>query len=179
MQGDLTVFAGPARAGKSAALRDALGRYRSALLFAPAVDGRDAAAPDEVPVRAVDRSHRGVAEIVRAARRERPHAVAVDGAQFFGDALVTAVQQLARHGFDVLAAGLHRDFRHEPFEPVSTLLDIADRSTVLDAECSSCGRRATRSQRFVDGEPAAWSDPQVDPDAVHEPRCAACHVVRA
>ena len=61
----------------------------------------------------------------------------------------------------MLAAGLDRDFRGEPFGPMPLLLAHADDADKLHAICQVCAGPATMTQRLVDGRPARGDDPVI------------------
>jgi len=75
--------------------------------------------------------------------------VAVDEVQFFGPDIVPVVESLANSGSRVLVAGLDQDYRGEPFEPIPTLMAVAEYVTKNHAICMQCGNPADRSQRLV------------------------------
>lgn len=80
----------------------------------------------------------------------------------------------------MILAGLDTDFRGEPFGPMPNLMAIAEQVDKLSAICVLCGAPATRTQRLIDGEPAAWDSPtiMVGGRESYEAWCRACHVVR-
>ena len=106
--------------------------------------------------------------------------IAIDEAQFLDDGIVHVVTSLATRGRRVVLAGLDTDFRGEPFGPMPQLMAIAEMVDKLNAICVLCGAPATRTQRLIDGEPAAWDSPtiMVGGTEAYEARCRACHVVR-
>ena len=107
--------------------------------------------------------------------------VAIDEAQFFDMGLVDVVQRLVdEHSLRVILAGLDTDFRGEPFGPMPQLLSIAEEVIKLQAICVVCGEAASRTQRLVDGEPAAYDDPTILVGAreSYEARCRQHHIVR-
>jgi thymidine kinase len=106
--------------------------------------------------------------------------IAVDEAQFLDLGIVDVVTSLASRGRRVILAGLDTDFRGEPFGPMPQLMAIAETVDKLSAICVLCGASATRTQRLIDGEPAAWDSPtiMVGGREAYEARCRACHVVR-
>jgi len=75
--------------------------------------------------------------------------VGIDEAQFFGPDVVPVVESLANSGTRVLVAGLDQDFRGQPFEPIPTLMALAEFVTKQHAICMKCGNPADRSQRLV------------------------------
>jgi len=106
--------------------------------------------------------------------------VGIDEAQFFDDEIVSLCERLADEGRRVIAVGLDTDFRGEPFGPVPALMARAEQVDKLQAICVACGGAASRTQRLIDGKPAAYSDPVVLVGAseVYEARCRRCHEVR-
>ncbi len=75
--------------------------------------------------------------------------VGVDEAQFFGPEVVPVVESLANSDTRVIVAGLDQDFRGQPFEPIPTLMALAEFVTKQHAICMQCGNPANRSQRLV------------------------------
>lgn len=105
--------------------------------------------------------------------------VAIDEAQFFDWEITEVVAQLAQRGVRVILAGLDTDFRGEPFGPMPILMAQAEEVTKLNAICMVCGGPASRTQRLVNGEPAAYDDPLVVVGAneMYEARCRHHHEV--
>ncbi|ANC29745.1 Thymidine kinase [Isoptericola dokdonensis DS-3] len=101
--------------------------------------------------------------------------VAVDEAQFFGPALVDVVQGLADDGLDVVVAGLTVTFDGQPFEPLPSLMALAESVTRLTAVCVVCGRDAAYHVRLVpdDGDPRVASPTHVGGAETYEARCRA------
>jgi thymidine kinase len=105
--------------------------------------------------------------------------VAVDEAQFFDWELSAVCTELAARGLRVILAGLDTDFRGEPFGPMPLLMAEAEEVTKLQAICVVCGAPASRTQRLINGEPAAYDDPiiLVGGSESYEARCRHCHEV--
>ena len=106
--------------------------------------------------------------------------VAIDEAQFFDSDIVRVAQALVdEHDIRVIVAGLDTDFRGEPFGAMPHLLSIAENVVKLHAICVVCGGDASRTQRLVDGKPAAYDDPiiMVGAQESYEARCRRCHEV--
>lgn len=105
--------------------------------------------------------------------------IAIDEVQFFDEEIVDVAQQLADSGYRVILAGLDQDFRGEPFGPVPTLMALAESVTKLQAVCAACGSAASRTQRLVNGLPAAYDQPiiLVGASEAYEPRCRHHHMV--
>lgn len=110
---------------------------------------------------------------------ETVNVVAIDEAQFFDWEISEVVGQLAQRGVRVIVAGLDTDFRGEPFGPMPVLMAQAEEVTKLNAICMVCGGPASRTQRLVNGEPAAYDDPLVVVGAneMYEARCRHHHRV--
>lgn len=106
--------------------------------------------------------------------------IAIDEVQFFDNQVVALCEELANQGTRVIVAGLDMDFRGEPFGPVPTLMARAERVDKLQAICVVCGGPASRTQRLINDQPAAYDDPVilVGASEVYEARCRGCHEVR-
>lgn len=107
--------------------------------------------------------------------------VAFDEVQFFENEVILICEKLAEDGKRVICAGLDMDFRGVPFGPIPALMARAENVRKLHAICVQCGEEASRTQRLIDGEPAAFDDPVVLVGAaeVYEARCRHCHDVLA
>jgi len=105
--------------------------------------------------------------------------VAIDEVQFFDESIIAVCQTLADQGRRVIAAGLDMDFRGEPFGSVPSLLAESELVDKLQAICVVCGAPASRTQRLIDGRPAAYDDPviMVGASEVYEARCRLHHEV--
>jgi thymidine kinase len=105
--------------------------------------------------------------------------VAIDEAQFFDWSITEVCAALADRGMRVIVAGLDMDFRGEPFGPMPVLMAQAEHVDKLQAICQCCGAPASRTQRLINGSPAAYDDPVilVGAEEVYEARCRVCHVV--
>ncbi len=119
------------------------------------------------------------AEILNLANGETT-VVAIDEAQFFAEGIIDVVQRLVEElNLRVIVAGLDTDFRGEPFGAMPQLLSIAEEVIKLHAICVVCGESASRTQRLVDGAPAAYDDPiiMVGAQESYEARCRRHHEV--
>ncbi len=105
--------------------------------------------------------------------------VAIDELQFFANDVIGIAEELAENGKRVICAGLDTDFRGVPFGPMPDLMARAEHVDKLHAICVVCGEEASRTQRLIDGVPAAYDDPVVLVGAaeVYEARCRGCHEV--
>ncbi len=72
------------------------------------------------------------------------------------------------------------DFRGVPFGSLPDLMARSELVDKLHAICVVCGEDASRTQRLINGKPAAYDDPVVLVGAaeVYEARCRQCHEVR-
>lgn len=106
--------------------------------------------------------------------------VGIEEVQFFDESVVALCQRLADRGVEVIAAGLDQDFRGLPFSFMPMLMALADNILKLRAICKVCGQEASRTQRLVDGRPAAWDEPTIliGAEESYEARCRHCHAVR-
>jgi thymidine kinase len=105
--------------------------------------------------------------------------VAIDEAQFFDPSITEVCDQLADRGLRVIVAGLDMDFRGEPFGPMPAAMAQAERVDKLQAICQQCGAPASRTQRLINGKPAAYDDPVILVGAaeVYQATCRVCHQV--
>ncbi len=106
--------------------------------------------------------------------------IGIEEIQFLDEKVVNLCTYLADKGLQIYAAGLDQDFRGLPFTFMPRLLSLADDVLKLHAICKKCGGDASRTQRLIDGRPAAWDDPTILVGAAesYEARCRKCHEVR-
>ena len=106
---------------------------------------------------------------------ERIHALA---ALAWGLVTLMAIDPRRRHlDADVLFFAVSD--RVEPFGPMPALMAQAEEVDKLHAICVVCGAPASRTQRLIDGRPAAYDDPiiLVGGSESYEARCRHCHEV--
>ncbi len=183
-QGHIELVCGSMFSGKSEELirrvRRAQIARQNVMVFANAIDIRYG--------NATIASHSGANLDARPIKRaadiwehwdETVNVVAIDEAQFFDWEITEVVAQLAQRGVRVIIAGLDTDFRGEPFGPMPILMAQAEQVDKLNAICMVCGGAASRTQRLVNGEPAAYDDPLVVVGAneMYEARCRHHHQV--
>ena len=89
-----------------------------------------------------------VASLAEAARQKDYDLIAIDEAQFFGQDLVPAVDELLRQGIDVIVEGLCVTFDGQPFEPLPSFMAVAEDVLRLTAVCTVCGKDAVFHQRL-------------------------------
>ena len=182
--GWLEVICGSMFSGKTEEMIRRVRRARIAKqnvqVFKPAIDNRYAV--EEV------KSHNGLGvEAIPVGNTEEllskvqpdTEVIGIDEIQFFDAPIVQAVQDLANRGVRVIAAGLDMDFRGEPFGTMPQLMSSAEHIDKLHAICVVCGAEASRTQRLIDGRPAAYDDPiiLVGGSESYEARCRHCHEV--
>lgn len=155
--GRLEVIAGPMFSGKSEEL---MRRVRRATIAGVEVAVISHALDTRADLSTVT-SHIGVnipaiavsdvaalAEVVEAGDYDL---VAIDEAQFFGPELVPLVTGLVATGVTVIVEGLCVTFDGDPFEPMPTVMALAEDVLKLTAVCTICGRDAVFHQRIVAG----------------------------
>ncbi|PFG43708.1 thymidine kinase [Isoptericola jiangsuensis] len=184
--GRLEVVGGPMFAGKSTELVRRVDRARIAgrgtLVVAHALDVRSGVGRVATHTGlAVESVSVDDAAAIPALVKPDVDLVAVDEAQFFGPALVDVVQGLADDGLDVVVAGLTVTFDGRPFEPLPSLMALAESVTRLTAVCVVCGRDAAYHVRLVADEgDATLADPAlVGGQESYEARCRAHRWVAA
>lgn len=96
--------------------------------------------------------------------------VGIDEAQFLGPGLVSVCQSLAQAGKRVIVSGLDMDYLGRPFEPMPTLLTVAEEITKLLAICIRCGNPAVHTQRLVHSDELIV----VGAKGMYEARCRRC-----
>ncbi|MFN3696186.1 MAG: thymidine kinase [Pseudobdellovibrio sp.] len=74
--------------------------------------------------------------------------VGIDEGQFFTQDLVQVCRDLSARGLRVIVAGLDMDWKGQPFEPIPTLMAIAEDVSKPRAICTICGQLATYTQKL-------------------------------
>ncbi len=173
--GWIEVITGSMFSGKSEELirrlrRAQIGRQK-VQIFKPRIDDRYS--HDHVT------SHsdmRIASECVASSREllERVHpdtqVVGIDEGQFFDAELPMVCNALADQHKRVIVAGLDQDYLGKPFEPMPTLLAIAEYITKTHAVCVVCGEPANHTQRLVQSRERVL----VGAQNAYEARCRAC-----
>lgn len=182
--GSIEVICGSMFSGKTEELIRRIKRANIARkrvqVFKPAIDTRYSSA--EVSSHDGLRSHAipiataaEIADLVAA----DTEVVAIDEVQFFDRGIIALCDRLAADGKRVIVAGLDQDFRGESFGPLPEILCRAEQIDKLQAICVVCGSPASRTQRLINGQPAAYTDPiiLVGATEAYEARCRMHHVV--
>jgi thymidine kinase len=156
--GRVEVISGPMFAGKTEELlrrvRRAVIAGRRVVVVGHVLDDRHGA--DRLASHAgLDHPSIAVASAGDIERAVEPDTeiLAIDEAQFFGPDLVATVNDLADRGLVVIVAGLDVTFDARPFEPLPTLMALAERVDKLTAICAVCGEDAAFHLRV--GTPTA------------------------
>jgi thymidine kinase len=158
--GRLQVVCGPMFAGKSEEL---LRRVRRAQLAGLAVEVVNHSLDDRHAegrvashsgLSVASRSAPDVDSLVELVGDRELDLLAIDEAQFFGTELVPAVSRLVLTGTSVVVAGLCVTFDGRPFEPLPSLMALAEDVTKLTAVCAVCGEDAAFHQRVLAGDVA-------------------------
>ncbi|MDD4184736.1 MAG: thymidine kinase [Candidatus Izemoplasmatales bacterium] len=183
-EGWIEVITGPMFAGKTEELIRRVKRLEYArqniIVFKPQIDSRYAS--DEVVSHNNNRTKSinivKAREIMKYVNAETD-VVAIDEIQFLDEEAVEICEYLADHGIRVIVSGLDRNFRGEVFSFMPKLLALAEYVTKLSAICVKCHTPATRTQRIINGKPAAYDDPiiLVGAQDSYEARCRHCHEV--
>lgn len=173
-RGWIEVICGSMFSGKTEELIRRLRRARIARqrveIFKPAIESRyskeKVVSHDETAIHstAVDAAQKILALAGDA------NVIGIDEAQFFDQDLVRVADMLARAGKRVIIAGLDQDYLGRPFEPVPSLMSIAEHVTKLHAVCMVCGAPANHSQRISAGEDRVM----IGAVEAYEPRCRQC-----
>tara|TARA_Y100000310_G_C20651742_1_gene799801 strand:+ start:585 stop:1211 length:627 start_codon:yes stop_codon:yes gene_type:complete len=97
------------------------------------------------------------------------------------DKLAAIIMSLMREGKSVVASGLDKDFRGEPFDPMPFLMTYATTVEKSYGICdiSDCNKLGEYSQRIIDGQPAHYDSPikLVGASEAYEIRCLKHHEV--
>ena len=173
--GWLEVICGPMFSGKSEELirrmrRSSIARKR-VQVFKPAIDTRYST--DEI----VSHSDLRIPSQVVSSASEildvleiRTEVVGIDEANFLGPELPDVANRLADMGKQVIIAGLDTDYLGRPFEPIPSLLALAEEITKTLAICMQCGGPAKFTQRLVESSELIV----VGATGLYEARCRRC-----
>src|SRR3989344_220039 len=106
----------------------------------------------------------------------RTQVVAIDEAMLFGTELITVVEKLVNQGKRVIVSGLSSTFDAQPFEPIPSLLAVADRVDKLSAVCNNCGKEAIFHKKLTNNhiDALAITAKHVGEKDIYEARCRQC-----
>ncbi|HHW82479.1 MAG TPA: thymidine kinase [Actinomycetales bacterium] len=154
--GRLQVIAGPMFSGKSEELLRQVRRAKLAGLQVEVVNhsfdtrGGDGVVASHAGLQIPSVSVPDVAGLLAAVGERDLDLLAVDETQFFGPELVPAVVGLLVRGVNVVVAGLCVTYDARPFEPLPSLMAVAEDVVKLTAVCNVCGADAPFHQRAHD-----------------------------
>ena len=184
-KGDIEVICGSMFSGKTEELLRRLRLARVAgqriQLFKPVIDDRystdSVVTHDGTPSQGATNADNALDLLAKM--DPAANVVGVDEAHFFDDVLVDVCIYLAHWGKRVVAAGLDQDYRGNPFHPMPRLMAVAADVTKMHAICIVCKRRASRTQRLINGQPARIDSPLIliGGKESYEARCSHCHSV--
>lgn len=97
--------------------------------------------------------------------------IGIDEVQFFGDEMITVIEEWVGLGKRVIVAGLNQDSFGQPFGPMPSLLARADEIFLARAVCMQCGRDATKTYRKPDAEKGQLL---IGAGELYEARCRNC-----
>lgn len=195
MRGILKVIMGPMFAGKTDNLErriEVMRKYgkKKVLILKPTFDTRSGAGQiknfHEKTMDAIEVPEGNPAAILNIVYAEELKvgqkfgAIAIDEVQFFKPEIYGVVNRLLELGYNVICAGLHRDFKNEPFGSTLLLIALCDgmhNVTLLHSYCSVCGKPAHLTQRLLDGAPDNYNAKQEQVGGVesYQARCYDCH----
>ncbi len=173
MSGWIEVIAGSMYSGKTEELIRRVKRAQYAKMkvqvFKPAIDNRY----DLTNVTSHDQNEFGATPLksindVWDYLNLDTRVVGFDEGQFFTMDLVQVCRDLAARGLRVIVAGLDMDWKAQPFEPIPTLMAIAEDVTKHRAICMTCGELATYTQKIGGSEKAQV---EVGSQQFYEARC--------
>jgi thymidine kinase len=173
MSGWIEVIAGSMYSGKTEELIRRVKRAQYAKMkvqvFKPAIDDRyhitNVTSHDQnqfqaIPLKSINDIWQNLNDDTKV--------VGFDEGQFFTFELVQICRDLAARGVRVIVAGLDMDWKAQPFEPIPTLMAIAEDVTKHRAICMTCGELATYTQK-IGG--SAESQVEVGSQQFYEARC--------
>lgn len=114
-----------------------------------------------------------IEEIYNLLNKQKYQAVLIDEAHFFGLDLINIADDLANKGYLVIIAGLDQDYQRRPFEPIPSLMAIAETVTKLQAICVVCQNIASTSYRKAKSDDLNYLGDYNE----YEARCRKCHLL--
>ena len=173
--GWIEVVCGPMFSGKSEELIRRLRRAEIARqrvqIFKPSLDDRysNSEIVSHSQLRIDSQAVESAADIMQRIEA-RTEVIGIDEANFLGNGLVEVVTRLADLGKRVIVAGLDTDYLGRPFDPIPTLLALAEQITKTLAICMRCGNPAKFTQRLIASDDLIV----VGAGGMYEARCRRC-----
>ncbi|AUB32141.1 thymidine kinase [Spiroplasma floricola] len=187
-KGWIELITGCMFAGKTEEFIKRLKRYKYAqqnvLVFKPLIDDRyskkdtfshSGMSIESIPVKD---SEELLDIFYKENEKEKVDIIGIDEIQFLDTNIVEIIKKLADEGVIVVANGLDKDFKNDPFQNVDKLLVEAEYVDKLTSICHSCGGNANRTQRIINGEPAKANEPiiVISANEKYEARCRHCYI---
>ncbi len=172
MSGWIEVIAGSMYSGKTEELIKRVRRSEFARLktqvFKPKLDNRyhatNVASHSQSQIQAVALMH---ITDVWDYLDDKTQVIGFDEGQFFTAELVKVCRDLAARGLRVIVAGLDMDWQGQPFEPIPTLMAIAEDVSKPRAICTTCGNLASYTQKLR----GSISQVEIGAEDNYEARC--------
>lgn len=197
--GFIHVITGPMYSGKTTALMARIKREviagKRAMIFKPDIDDRYSTESimshdgEEIHANSIrckmnkGKEPRAVSKQILKEMHPSVDIVGIDEGQFFDQNLVEVCESLANKGVQVVVSGVDMDYRCQPFEPMASLMAVAEFVDKIPAVCFVCGAPATKIQRFHNDHPSLWYEPtiivgsNIEGDSFqYEARCRKCYV---
>ena len=151
--GWIEVVAGSMYSGKTEELIKRVRRAQFAKLktqvFKPALDNRyhdvNVSSHDQTMIQAIPL--KSIHDVWNHLKPDT-QVVGFDEGQFLTQDFVQIAKDIAARGVRVIIAGLDMDWKGQPFEPIPTLMAIAEEVTKPRAICTVCGNLATYTQKL-------------------------------
>ncbi|AHI53368.1 thymidine kinase [Spiroplasma culicicola] len=184
-RGWIELITGCMFAGKTEEFIRRLKRYKYAqqevLVFKPKIDDRysetDVFSHSGMSIASIPaKNSQEIKDVV--AKTKNIDIIGIDEVQFFDTDIVEVLSKFADEGIIVIANGLDKDYRNDPFQNVDKLLVQAEYVDKLTSICFICGGNASRTQRIVNGVPAKANEPLVviSANEKYEARCRHCYI---
>jgi thymidine kinase len=183
-KGTFELIVGPMLSGKTEEMIRRINRYQIANLptaiFIPEGSRRYGTSRSglqyEGAIHEVFRTREGIKKIVIETVRGKLNAVGIDEIELFllrdliEDSqdrnipyIATGIRILNDYGVNVIANGLNRNFRGEPFGEIGYLMAMADSITTVKGVCEVCKKEkkttpSTYTRRMIDNKPARHDD---------------------
>ena len=172
MSGWIEVIAGSMYSGKTEELIKRVRRSQFAKLktqvFKPQLDNRyhetKVSSHDQTQIHAIPL---GNIQDVWVHLADDTKVIGFEEGQFFTQELVQVCRDLAARGLRVIVAGLDMDWKGQPFEPIPTLMAIAEDVSKPRAICTVCGNLAAYTQKLR----GTTSQIEVGAEDNYEARC--------
>jgi thymidine kinase len=169
IKGTLTVFCGPMFAGKTEGLIERVLLAKKAVrVYKPTIDTRHKSS--EI----ISHGGRKIlgSWVSPTLDKVWPGGfIAIDEAQFLEPAAVEVICRLLECETDIVLSGLDLDYLGQPFGPMPDFIALANEVIRLEATCTQCGQKASRTHRKVEND---RRQVLIGGENLYEPRCVPC-----